>query len=392
MNKNLYIKIILFPIILTIISILTITIYNINQINNHYNKLIQQKEVEFENREKNYVYNKVRSVVEKIKYDRMFFENRIKQDLKQKVDIINSMINSYYNSNHKLLPPTTLKENIIKLVESYPFKEKDNYFFLIDMNSSKILSHKIASFKDKPMRKHTDITGTNLFETQKILSLKEDGGFQKVYFSKPTKGNKEFSKIVYVKKVPHFNWFIGTGEYLDVVEGDIQKAVLKELDYLEYDKNRYIFILEVYNKNGGKNFAKMLLNPNKPELVGNKISDDLVDAKGMYHRKEYLKGLKNSNDFYLEYYYKKPNTLKDAKKGTYFYYFDKWKWIIGAGFYFEDLENEINIIHLEANKEIQKEVINAILFSFVLTIIVALLSYIVARKLNKAFRSYINDI
>ena len=40
-----------------------------------------------------------------------------------------------------------------------------------------------------------------------------------------------------------------------------------------------LFIYELHNPDGGKDFATMLFNPSRPDLVGNTLSDEFLDAQ-----------------------------------------------------------------------------------------------------------------
>lgn len=44
--------------------------------------------------------------------------------------------------------------------------------------------------------------------------------------------------------------------------------------------------------NGGDNFAKLIVNPNRPDLVGTLISTDYEDANGKKFREIFLKDIK----------------------------------------------------------------------------------------------------
>lgn len=52
----------------------------------------------------------------------------------------------------------------------------------------------------------------------------------------------------------------------------------------------------------------------------------------------------------MEYSYKKPNSNDSKYKLSYFRYYEKWNWIISAGIYTDDIENEIEI----KRKDLQK--------------------------------------
>ena len=66
-----------------------------------------------------------------------------------------------------------------------------------------------------------------------------------------------------------------------------QKAdAIKLLNSITFEENKsnYFFAYEVKNINGGDDFAKLIVNPNRPDLVGTLISTNYEDSDGKKFR------------------------------------------------------------------------------------------------------------
>ena len=61
----------------------------------------------------------------------------------------------------------------------------------------------------------------------------------------------------------------------------------------EENKSNYFFVYEVKNMQGGDNFAKLVVNPNRPDLVGTLISTNYEDANGKKFREDFLRDRKS---------------------------------------------------------------------------------------------------
>ena len=77
----------------------------------------------------------------------------------------------------------------------------------------------------------------------------------------------QYKKVGFFKNFEPYNWYIGTGEYLDDFKSEVQQKTISHLKKLKYKNNGYIFIV---NENGkvlsteNKDFdnANVLINSN----------------------------------------------------------------------------------------------------------------------------------
>jgi two-component system, NtrC family, C4-dicarboxylate transport sensor histidine kinase DctB len=162
------------------------------------------------------------------------------------------------------------------------------------------------------------------------------------------------------------------------------------LNSLKFEQNRsnYFFVYEILDFKGGDNFAKMLVNPNRPDLKGELISSNEEDINGKKFREEFLKNIINSGESYTTYSYKKPNSDGFIEKLSYFKLYSKFNWVIAVGIYTDDIENELNLRKNEQKQEIKKQIFqNVILFLLFLTIAI-LISISISNEIYKILKNY----
>jgi two-component system, NtrC family, C4-dicarboxylate transport sensor histidine kinase DctB len=137
----------------------------------------------------------------------------------------------------------------------------------------------------------------------------------------------------------------------------------------EENKSNYFFVYEIKDINGGDNFAKLVVNPNRPDLVGTLISSNFKDENGKKFREDFLRDVRVNGESFTKYAYKKPDSNDVKQKLSYFKYYEKWNWIIAVGIYTDDIENEIAIKKRDLEVKIKNQVVqNVVLFLMFLSI------------------------
>lgn len=167
-----------------------------------------------------------------------------------------------------------------------------------------------------------------------------------------------------------------------------KQEIIDQVRKLKYFDNNYVFIYELHNINGGKDFATMLVNINRPDLEGKFISDDYKDPNGKQFRRIFLSDIRKTGESYVTYAYKKPNSEKIVDKLSYFYLQKDWNWVIANGAYIDDLNQKINNILALQKQEIHKVVRNGIIFTSILSILFASLAFFLNKKIGYNIMSF----
>lgn len=128
----------------------------------------------------------------------------------------------------------------------------------------------------------------------------------------------------------------------DVVAEEKALEVLTDLSYGEKGDG-YIFVY----KYDGTNLAT---RP-KPQLKGKNLMD-LKDANGVYIIKDLVAVAKKGGG-YVEYVWAKPSKNNaDAAKLSYAIGLKKWQWMVGTGFYVDDIDDQIKLAEEKLESDI----------------------------------------
>jgi len=176
----------------------------------------------------------------------------------------------------------------------------------------------------------------------------------------------------------------------DESEAFLKEETIRLLNNITFDKNRsnYIFVYEILNMEGGDDFAKMLVNPNRLDLVGGLISTNYKDSNGTKFRETFMKDIREKGESFTEYTYRKLNTETPKLKLSYFKYFPRWNWVIAVGVYVDDIEKEIEKNRENLQKKIQKQVIQNILLFLLFLSFAIVISILISQKIDDVLRHY----
>ena len=118
---------------------------------------------------------------------------------------------------------------------------------------------------------------------------------------------------------------------------ELKKLTLKWIKENQ-EKSQYIFVYKLLNPEGGDKFAKMLVNPNRKDLVGKLLSSNHTDIKGIKYREIMLNNVLQNGDTFVTYFYKDPKTEEISKKTSYFKYYKNLHWIVATGIYYDSMD------------------------------------------------------
>ncbi|MEA2049835.1 MAG: cache domain-containing protein, partial [Campylobacterota bacterium] len=165
--------------------------------------------------------------------------------------------------------------------------------------------------------------------------------------------------------------------------GIVKDDIKKWIQSIKFDKNKsnYIFVYELKNKDGGDNFAKMIINPNRKDLIGKYISTNYKDINGFEFRKKFLKDINLYGESNVSYSYKKTNGNIENKI-SYFKYYKPLNWIIAKGIYNDDLKQLINNKKSVLKEKVIKQIKQNIFYFICFSSIAILFAYIIGKKIE----------
>lgn len=368
------------PLIFIFFIFVTISLFLYSQNKKNFENDKRVLEENFINSNKKNIKNDVEHIHNYINRIQKETEEELEKSLKQRVYEAYDIALSIYNSN-KNLPKDMIKKMIKDALVNIRFLDGRGYFYIYSFDYECIL-----------LPVNRDMEGSNFYyfkegkgkyltrEIIKSLQNKKES-FLKWYYHKPNDMKNQYEKLGFNKYFEPFNWYIGTGEYIDDFEKKQQEKVLEYISKLQYKKD-YIFVIN--------SKAQYLSHPvkkfiNKDAKIVNNVEHNSIDS--------IINKSKNSKKGYITYKQKvRFDNKKDLVKTSYFEYIPKWDWIIGKGFYKSDIKEQLEIRKKFLDKQFNENIQTLFVILFFIMLIFFALSLYLSKHFEEIFNKYKTSI
>jgi PAS domain S-box-containing protein len=329
---------------------------------------------------KEYIKEQVEGVyarLEEYKQKReLLFENSTKQRVYEAHSIATNLYNTYKD--------TKSKEEILELIReslrNIRFFDGYGAYFIFSPQGEVLMHGQNHQLEGSSLWDYKDIEGKYSFRNlAKILENKSETFFT-WYWSKANHEDKDHKKMGFFKVFEPYGFYIGTGNYIEDFDSETQKNILEEINQITFhNKQGYIFIVD-YDGIMLAHNDKTLINTNTinwSDKNGHKIIENIITFA------------QNKGSGYIQYDgVKKPTTQLVSFKTSYVKKFDSWQWVIGTGFY----NDELNMV-IEKKIEEQKQdnlayIRNVILICIALTVVLLLMSVFISNILKNKFKNF----
>ena len=341
-------------------------------------------EEQFINENKEIIKDEVNRVYTFIKHLQETTEIELKKNVKERVYEAHSLATNIYEKNKD----TKTKEEIFQLIKTalsgIRYNNGRGYFFMDDVYGNKLVHPIDTSIEGKNMLNYTDVKGYKLFESIVDTIKQKSERFDEYYWYKPNTNNKEIGrKISFYKYYEPLNMAIGTGEYFDDFEKEIQKKALEYINLIRFGKAGYIFVITydgVYLAHARENYwGKHYLENNDTKNIGKVIEDITLIAK-------------SGEGYYSYIQNKKPDTDEPTHKISFIKGLSKWNWLIGTGFYEDDALSRIEDRKRKIDEKYEAYIKNILIISFIVMVVLLIISKYVSNFLEEKFRQYKQEL
>jgi len=141
----------------------------------------------------------------------------------------------------------------------------------------------------------------------------------------------------------------------------------------QFSGDSYVWINEVINYEGGKDYAIRKVHPNLEDTEGTYLSTEMEDIKGNLPYLEELEGIKKNGELFFTYYFNKLNSEDISEKVTYAKLYKDYDWIIAMGVHLDDIDaytertnNEISSLSSESIIRLLRYILIVLLIGFVI--------------------------
>ena len=387
LNNEKYLLLILkYGAVVPIVLFSVIVTYFIIQDKNHqFEKEILYIKDKYIKENKSFVKQEVTRLATLIEYEVKKSDEHLKKALKEKVYEAHNIATNIYKHQlkNKKVSQKEFDKKVLKLIKQalggMIYNNNRGYIFIDSIDGTKLLQPTNKSFEGKNLLEYEDAKGYN-FVKKIVKTIKnKTESYDSYYWYKSKKDPVPYKKMSFYKTFKPLNIAIGTGEYLIDYEKELKNRLLQIIQNIRFKDNGYIFIL---NDKGD------YISHIKKELIGTNAIQK-KDLESRFNIKSIIDfAIKDTKGFIKYKATLKPSGDENTEKISYIYNFKDWNWIIGAGFYLDELNNQIdkkiNEMHIQYKNIIKKTLASSAL----ITAILILISFYLSKILEKRFRKY----
>lgn len=370
-------------IIVTVASTLLIGGFLIVQQTLHFKKTIQKNSTEYIENQKVYIKEIVNNEIEYIRLQNETFKLRINRKIRQNVNQAVSTADAIYKKYNGIRSDDDIKEMIIAAISSLSFEHKYEEVFISSMDGIGIYYPRNPDFTGRNLLNLTDVNGAYVVKNEIKFLEQQPEGFLNYQLSP---GNKSDSgpnkKITFVKRFNHFGWYFGSKQYVNDYFPEFKKEIAQQISSVRFKFGGYVFMNQTDGvplvMDGKVYHGKLNLLTNADSALTNVFIKELAIAE-----------MNPEGDFF-SYRWKKMNETVPLKKYSYAKLFKDYNWIIGAGFYVDDLQKSIELQQTELRKGLKNNVLVVLAF---LILLLFLETFIIIRfnaKYKSDFERFFN--
>lgn len=363
-------------IIITVATTIIIGGVLIIQQNLHFRKLSDEKSKEFLEDQKIYIKEIVQNELEYIKIQDDIFKQQINNKIEQNVNQAIHTAESIYEKYSGKISEEEIKKLIIATVSSIKFDMEYEEVFISNLNGTAVYYPRKPEFTGTNMYLFKDENGAPVIQKELDLLNSANEGF--LYYQVKSDSLPESNmqqKITFVKKFGHFNWYFGSKQYTNDYFPKFQDEVARKISSVRFRFGGYIFMNQT---NGTPIVLDGKLYKGETNLVSN------TDSARQKVFKQQLDVVKNNPEGgYFYYNWIKLDGVNFSKKCSYVKQYNNYNWIVGAGFYLDEINQQIQ----EQREALHRDQISSILTILAILILLLFIEAFIIYHFNKQYKS-----
>lgn len=342
----------------------------------HFQKDSERIRQEFLEARQNELKQEVNTYLAKIADQRATLDDSLRTDLRRRVEEAWSVADSLFRLNMGKRSTAELAEMIREALRPIRYNNRRGYFFATSLDGIEQLFADRPELEGQNLLDMKDTDGKFVIRDMIHIAREKGEGFYEYTWSKPHTHGVNHAKLAYIKNLPHLDWFIGTGEYIEDVEADRQNEILRQLEFERFGTGGYFF--------AGTLDGISLAGPAKGSNVL-----DVTDVNGVKIVQEMIKAAQNGGGF-VEYVLPPFSATNPHRKLSYVTMVPGWNWYLGAGTNMEIIEEEIAHRHTELWTNARKHSAFLLVFLAVTVFLQIALARRATRKLEVGFAAFMD--
>lgn len=349
----------------------------------YFNKISKQKNTEYIENQKIYIKEIVNNEFEYIRIQNEFFKKNINNKVKRNVNQAYNTAESIYQKYVGKKSEEEIKALIVATISSLRFDMEYEEVFISTMDGTGVYYPRNPEFTGKDMRLFRDSNGSTVIRNEiNLLNLKDEGFVEYDIKPKNDEVTAHLKKITFVKKFKHFNWYFGSKQYLNDYFPKFIEEIAQKISSVRFRHGGYIFM---NNMNGTPIVMDGSVYKGNLNLLTN--SDD---PRHQTFIQQLDVAKKNLEGGYFYYKWNKINETSLSEKCSFVRSFNDYNWLIGAGFYLDEIDKSIIQQQELLHKDQRNSIIIILIIFFILLFFEVLIIYHFNSKYKSDFERFFN--
>lgn len=255
-----------------------------------------------------------------------------------------------YNKNKGKKSDAEIQAMILDALRPVRFFQGTGYYFITRFDGVEILFADRPQLEGKNLMSLRDPDGKEVIRDMIAIASKRGEGFYRYRWTKPDKTENNFEKVAFVKRFEPYDWLIGSGLYLDDVDAQIRKNILDRLSYVRFGREGYLFV----NRYNGD----ALVSSGKLFSGKNKLWEEFPEQRDALEKIFQLEmdAAKKPDGAFIAYSFRQLNSKKVSRKVSFVKGLPRFGWLIGAGFYTDEIEESVRAMTVGLKAEMWKRI------------------------------------
>ncbi|MBN2693249.1 cache domain-containing protein [bacterium] len=347
-------------IVATVTMLVFFLLYFLYFRHEHYKENLSQMKYNYMQEYENRLKSKMNETVSYIEYEVSLTENRLKKEIQDRVEDSINIATEFVSKYHDKTSLNDIKEMVKTSLRSYRFHDSQGYIFAATIDGVEVLYPIHPEFENKSVINLQDSRGDFIIKKEIDIVKKYGEGFAKGYWKKPDGDpSKDYLKLSFVKYFKPFDWYFGSGLYLDDVSLKIKNEIIHRIKNFR-DKGEEIFYIFSEDK-------ELIVCSDVFEMSNKNI--DWVDAPFEFSKAN-LKGFGiNSKIFY----YQK---------------ISGWNWLVVVALSSEELDLKIENNEKTLIESLKRDIYFSFLFFLIILVTSVFSSYKFIKRLKLEFKIF----
>jgi signal transduction histidine kinase len=349
----------------------------------YFDRISKQKSDEYIENQKIYIQEIVKNEILYIEIQNESFKRRINDKIRQNVEQAMHTAESIYDTYTGKKSEQEIKSLIIATIASLKFETEYENVFIGGLDGTGIFYPGRPEFTGKNMLQFVDANGSSVVLRELKLLKSENEGF--LDYTVKAEDSSEIAsnqKVCFVKKFGHFNWYFGSKQYVNDYFPKFKEEIAQKISAVRFKHGGYVFmnamngtpiVMDGKVYSGKINLLKDTLDPRHPVFLQEL---DLIK--------------KNPDGGYFYYQWNKIGQTSLSEKCSYVQPFLPYNWIIGAGFYLDEMEQSIIAQQKALNADQQKNIILILIIFLFLLILEAFIIFHFNKRYKSDFERFFN--